>query len=175
MLSRRVWLGGTSALSLAAAAASCQGKPTLPANADDAPPFSGKTLDGETFDLQEHKGDVVLVNIWATWCEPCRAELPELARLHREYESRGFLVLGISADVKRLKTQVRNMVEDFELPYPIVHDWKNESVVSFKVNGYPTSFLVDRRGRIVWRRDGMVAKEDRELMGMMEAALAESV
>ncbi|MBL8947695.1 MAG: TlpA family protein disulfide reductase, partial [Myxococcales bacterium] len=72
-----------------------------------APALVGKTLDGEPFDLASMRGQVVLLNVWATWCQPCREELPELERLHELYASRGFSVVGVSVDRRAALRAVR--------------------------------------------------------------------
>jgi thiol-disulfide isomerase/thioredoxin len=134
--------------------------------------FTGKLLDGEYIALDDYRGKVVLVNVWATWCKPCKKELPELARLHREYEARGFLVLGVNVDSDALDGAVRAMVHNYDLPYPIVRDTGMASSPAFKVDGYPTSVLLDREGRRVWRRLGEIRPEDPELVQAIESQLA---
>lgn len=137
-----------------------------------APSLVGKTVDGEPFDLATLRGQVALVNVWATWCAPCREELPELERLHQIHGGRGFSVIGVSIDRRNAIRAVRQMAADFALTYPIVFDPESEAIADWQVVGYPTSFLVDRRGTIVWRRDGLVRPDDRELSTHLEAALA---
>jgi thiol-disulfide isomerase/thioredoxin len=137
-----------------------------------APSLVGKTLEGDTFDLSEHRGEVVLVNVWATWCAPCREELPELRALHERHGARGFTVVGVSVDRRAALASVRQMTQDFRLPYPIVFDPESEAIEGWKVHGYPTSFLVDRSGAVTWRRDGIVRPQDDELGAAIEAALA---
>ena len=157
----------------------CEGKPqqAAPATAaalagPPAPAFHGRTLDGEPFELAGLRGQVVLLNVWATWCEPCRAEMPELQALHARHREQGFTVVGVSVDAPRLAAEVRRMVEDFRLTYPNVHDGRNTIGPAFKVVGYPTTFLLDRQGAIVWRRDGMLEPGDAELAAALTAALA---
>jgi thiol-disulfide isomerase/thioredoxin len=155
----------------------CEGKPAEPAPttavaaAPRAPAFSGRTLDGEPLDLVGLRGQVVLLNVWATWCEPCRKEMPELQALHARYRDQGFTVLGVSVDAARLAAEVRQMVLRFSLGYPNVHDPQNSISAAFKVNGYPTSFLIDREGGLVWRRDGIIEPGDAELARHLAAAL----
>jgi thiol-disulfide isomerase/thioredoxin len=152
----------------------CQGKTeTKVTNAKAAPSFSGTTLDGDEFDLAALQGKVVMLNMWATWCEPCREELPELSRLHQEHQSEGFSVVGVNVDVRRMEKKVRRMAADFELPFPVVLDQKNASVRAFEVVGYPTTFIVGRDGSVRWRRDGMIFKNDAEVAEVLAAALAE--
>lgn len=159
--------------------ASCTGKgdgaPAAGAtqgNGMAAPSLVGKTVDGEAFDLGERRGEVTLVNVWATWCAPCREELPELERLHQRYGARGFSVVGVSIDRRNALRAVVQMAADFSLSYPVVFDPEARAIADWKVVGYPTSFLVDRRGTLVWRRDGIVRPDDRELGTHIEAALA---
>jgi thiol-disulfide isomerase/thioredoxin len=140
---------------------------------EDAPTFSARSLDGETVELADLRGTVVLINVWATWCEPCVAEFPELADLHRDLAPRGFTVIGLNADVASKRLQVRRMVEEHDLPYSIWLDPKNEAQVAFKLRGYPTSILIDRQGKIRWRREGIIVPGDAELMPVLEQALLE--
>lgn len=158
----------------------CEGKPRpadpAPASASDlplAPNFAGRTLDGDPIDLRGLHGQVVLINVWATWCEPCRAEMPELQALHARHRERGFTVLGVSVDAARLGAEVRGLVDEFRLTYPIVHDGGNTIGPLFKVVGYPTSFLLDRRGAVIWRRDGLLERDDPELTRALASALTD--
>lgn len=144
-----------------------------PAVYDDAPKFVARNFDAKEVALADLRGTVVLLNVWATWCEPCIAELPELAKLHTELEPRGFAVIGLNVDVASKRLQVRKMVDDHDLPFPIWLDPKNQAQVAFKLRGYPTSFLIDRQGKIRWRREGIIVPGDPELMPILEQALAE--
>lgn len=139
---------------------------------DRAPAMVGKTLDGEPFALTDLAGKVVLINVWATWCGPCREELPELQRLHAAHNGRGLTVVGVSVDRRGALRAVRAMADDFSLTYPIVFDPDSEAIADWAVRGYPTSFLVDREGMLRWRRDGIVRPDDAELGAAIEAALA---
>ncbi len=156
----------------------CEGKPRQPsptettAKGPQAPAFLGRTLDGESFELAAMRGQVVLVNVWATWCEPCRKEMPDLQSLHTRHQAQGLSVVGISVDAARLGPEVRGVVEEFGITYPNVHDARNTIGPLFKVVGYPTSFLIDRQGAIVWRKDGMLEPGDPELTQALADALA---
>jgi cytochrome c biogenesis protein CcmG, thiol:disulfide interchange protein DsbE len=136
-----------------------------------APALHGKTIDGERFELDALRGQVVLVNVWATWCAPCREELPELRALQLSLADRGFTVVGVSVDRAGALVQVRQMVDSFSLPYPIVFDPESRAIAGWEVRGYPTSFLVDRNGTIRWRRDGLVRPADPELAAQLKLAL----
>lgn len=169
-------LGLAAALGLGlVAVAGCTGKQQAPADGkyDAAPAYKKTTLEGETLELAALQGQVVLLNVWATWCEPCKKELPELGRLHGEHAAEGFTVVAVATDAPRNAGQVRRMVADYELPFPVVHDADNEVMRSFEVVGYPTSFLIGRDGTIRWRRDGMIMDGDPELAEQLTMALAE--
>jgi len=156
----------------------CEGKPPAPTDAratsahPPAPAFGGRTLDGEALDLVDLRGQVILLNVWATWCAPCREEMPELQALHARHRDQGFSVVGVSVDAARLAAEVRRVVIDFGLRYPNIHDPRNSISAAFQVHGYPTSFLIDRGGGVVWRKDGMLEPNDPELARHLAAALA---
>ncbi len=154
----------------------CQGKGDeadhAAATAPEFPRVVGKSLKGDYVALEDFRGQVVLMNIWATWCKPCKEELPTLEALHQEYRSRGFTVLGISVDSERSMDMVAQMVRQFGLRYPVLLDPASRSVPTLKVTGYPTSFLVGRDGKIVWRRNGIIATDDAELLSNLQSALA---
>ncbi|MDC0720007.1 TlpA family protein disulfide reductase [Nannocystis bainbridge] len=163
----------------------CEGKPGAGATARTGgaapvlalgapvPAFAGTTLRGEPLSLADLRGRVVLLNVWATWCDPCREELPDLQALHVRHEPEGLTVVGVSTDAARDARTLRNMVAGFGLTYPIVHDERNVVSGPFQVIGYPASYLVDRAGNLRWRRDGRIPTGDPELAAALAAALAE--
>ncbi len=165
------------ALGLIAAswALACQGKAGGDGKAEGGAAqaqFTGKSIKGEYLSLEDYRGKVVLLNIWATWCGPCRQELPELRRLHHAYADQGFMVLGISVDKERDFNKVQALVREFKLDYPIIFDPSSSAVGTFNVRGYPTSILLDRTGATKWRRDGLIRPSDDEATAHIEAALA---
>lgn len=111
------------------------------------PAYRYIALDGSELSADSLRGKVVLVNFWATWCAPCRAEMPLLERMHRRHADRGFVVVGLAVD--RVSTAaVRAFVVDRGVTYPIAHVDASAEAVFGGVRGYPTSFLLDRSGRI---------------------------
>lgn len=158
----------------------CSGKPdagrTLPAAVElgaPAPAYAGVTTRGIPFELEALRGKVVLLNVWATWCEPCREELPELQALSDRLSERGLQVVGVSVDAARDRALLDSMIAGAELRYPVVHDARNLISRIFKVIGYPTTFVIDRAGVVRWRRDGLIAPGDPELAEVLRRALAE--
>ena len=140
---------------------------------EQAPEFETKTLDGDDVKLADYRGQVVLLNVWATWCDPCIRELPELARMHEQLEDKGFTVIGLNTDVRNKLGAVRTMVVHHKLPFPVWVDFESKSQVVFKTRGYPTSFLIDRQGNVRWKREGEILENDPELGAMLETVLAE--
>lgn len=134
----------------------------------------GKTVDGTRFDIAELRGKVVLVNVWATWCAPCRDEMPELVRLAARGADRGVAVVGVSIDRRPDLLKVRAAIQQFAIPYPVVFDPDGEITAGWELRGYPTSLLLDREGRVRWRREGIIRPDDSDLASAIEAALASS-
>lgn len=138
-----------------------------------APGLYLNVLGGGDWRLEEQRGQVLLINVWATWCKPCRNEMPELARLHREYGPRGFSVVGVSTDPVRKEPEVRSMVEELELPFPILLDPDMETTHDWGVDGYPTSFVIDAEGGVRLRRDGIIYEHDEAVADTINEALAD--
>ncbi len=112
-----------------------------------APPFSLPSLTGGGKKaLADYRGSVVLLNFWATWCGPCRREMPALDRLARRYRDQGLTVLGISLDEE--PAVVKSFIRRLDVRFPILHDPEQEVARAYKVFAYPTSFLLDRQGTV---------------------------
>ena len=139
-----------------------------------APALQGKTVGGEYVQLSDYAGKVVLLNVWATWCKPCKQELPELGRLHRELSDRDFTVLGVTVDKVQAMPAVKHFIKQYDLQYPMIFDPDGHSVGAYEIKGYPTSFIIGRDGTLRWRRDGMIQDNDGALDKQLEAALAEA-
>ena len=112
-------------------------------------------LDGSgSGEIADYRGRWVLVNFWASWCQPCRAESPALERFHRRYRGEGFTVLGI--DTRDLSDDGRAFVERYGISYPQLRDGDGDRSRDFGTTGLPESFLVDPRGRLALLRRGPV-------------------
>src|ERR1700740_1834669 len=134
-----------------------------------APDFTLKDLDGKNVELSQYRGKVVLVNFWATWCDPCRVEIPWLIEMQQKYSAKGFTVLGIAMDEEG-KSVVAPFVEkeQFEIDgggkslmnYPIVIG--NEELVDKfgGLFGYPTSVLINRNGKQIKRITGLISYDE---------------
>ena len=113
-----------------------------------APDFALATLSGETFRLSEQRGKVVVLNFWATWCPPCREEIPDFVALQHEFRDRGVVFVGVSEDEEG-EAVVRPFAEEYGINYPIVFDDGTLTTRFEGVTGYPTTYLIDQEGRIL--------------------------
>jgi cytochrome c biogenesis protein CcmG, thiol:disulfide interchange protein DsbE len=134
------------------------------------PAYSAASLDGTTFDVAAERGNVMLINLWATWCGPCRFEIPELQKLHDEHGSRRFKVVGVSVDEGAPKI-VQEFVDQQKMTYPVVHDPEGKLAVLLDTTILPTSVIVDRTGKVVWKHLGIVRATDAEMLKALETAL----
>ena len=134
------------------------------------PEYSAMWLDGSKFDLASKRDKVVLLNLWATWCGPCRAEIPELQKLHNQLAPKGFEVIGVSVDESGAEP-VKDFVREQKMTYPVVLDPDGKLAGIFQTSVLPTSVLLDRTGKIVWKHYGLVMPGDEELMSAIEKAL----
>lgn len=134
-----------------------------------APAIDVATLDGSRFTLSERRGEVVLVNFWATWCGPCIVEIPDLQELHDTYHDRGFTVVGVSVEDGE-EELVRSFVDEYQMTYPVAIS--SDVADAFGgVYGLPTSFLIDRKGQVVERVIGLFPTE--EMLPRIEALLGD--
>ncbi|NJO24861.1 MAG: TlpA family protein disulfide reductase [Bacteroidia bacterium] len=115
-----------------------------------APELALEDINGNSFHLSEFKGKVVLIDFWASWCAPCRANNPKLLELYGKYKDKGFEILGVSIDNK--KDLWKNAIQHDNLTWKQVIDdkgWNAESTIVYGVDAIPASFLLDKKGRIV--------------------------
>ena len=112
---------------------------------DTAPHFAYQSLTRETLSSDSLRGRVVLVNFWATWCAPCRAEMPVLEAMYKRHKAEGFVIVGLAVDQAPTAT-VEAFVRDRGVSYPIAHVGREAEAVFGGVRGYPTSFLIGRDG-----------------------------
>lgn len=128
--------------------ASSGGRIASPRKGFHAPDFSLRTISGEVITLSELHGRPVLINLWATWCPPCRAEMPDLQAIYETYQEQGFLVLAINATYQDSPASVAAFVDEYELTFPVLMDHDGETARQYQMRALPTSFFVDREGII---------------------------
>lgn len=138
-----------------------------------APEYAAVTLDGDTARLGDLAGQVVLLNVWATWCAPCREEIPALQALYETHADEGFEVVGVSVDGRGEREGIRRFAGEFGMTYPIWHDPEDSFGVTFRTIGVPVTLLVDREGMVRWRHMGPVELTDPTLTEALAIALGE--
>lgn len=111
-----------------------------------APDFALTDLDGNTVRLSDLRGKVVFINFWATWCPPCRAEMPEIEAVHQEYKDKGVVVIGV--DISEPESTVRQYIQRGGFTWTIVMDSTGEVARNYNIAAIPTSFFLDREGVI---------------------------
>lgn len=114
---------------------------------DLAPDFQLADLSGQVFRLSELRGKIVFLNVWATWCPPCRDEMPSMERLHRSLTGTDFVMLAVSEDAQG-REAVEPFVRQLGLTFPVLLDPDGVIPKRFGVTGYPETFIIDRSGRI---------------------------
>ena len=118
-----------------------------------APDFSLRNLKGNYESLDSFRGQVVVLNFWATWCAPCRVEMPSFEKLYRRYRSEGVAVLAVTLD-KNAGPKIKSFVDEYELSFPILLDEKGEVERLYPSMTIPFTYVIDREGRVVARVDG---------------------
>jgi cytochrome c biogenesis protein CcmG, thiol:disulfide interchange protein DsbE len=118
---------------------------------DPAPAFAAPLLGGDTIRLAELRGAPVMLNVWATWCPPCREEMPALQTLHETYGDRGLRVVAVSIDSRGSESAIRGFLDDHGITFTILHDAGEVVSRQFRTTGVPETFLIDGDGVIVHR------------------------
>lgn len=141
----RQWLPG---LLLAACALGAEAAPPTGV----APDFTLRTLDGRNLRLQEQRGRVVLVNFWATWCGPCRVEMPHLNRLHDKYRAAGLVLLGVNVDED--PRAAAGVAAKLGVQFPVLLDTDKAVSRLYDLNSMPSTVLIDRDGKVRYLHRG---------------------
>ncbi|MBT8395732.1 MAG: TlpA family protein disulfide reductase [Gemmatimonadetes bacterium] len=144
-----------------------------------APGFSATDLSGSVRTLDDFEGTVLLVNIWATWCSPCREEMPSMERLYQSIDDPGFEILAISVDAPlgesdafgRPGGDLQAYSESLGLSFPVLHDPSGRVQQSFQTTGVPESFVIDRTGVIVKKIAGSTAWDAEQNVQLIQRLL----
>jgi peroxiredoxin len=118
---------------------------------DTAPAYSALTMQGDTISLRSLRGQPVLLNVWATWCIPCRQEMPAIEQLHAGFADSGLKVIAVSVDEAGSNADVRQFIKTFGLTFTVARDPDKRVSQTFRTIGVPETFLIDRNGRIARR------------------------
>ncbi len=145
---------------------------SLKAVARQAAPVLPLTLaSGRPLDMEALRGQVVLVNFWATWCPPCRREMPSMDRLDKMETGRPFTILAVN--VKEEADQVERFLDEMPMSFPIVLDTEGQLAKAWKAFVYPTSYLVDKQGHIRYSLNGTLEWDEPEIVEIIERLILE--
>ena len=149
--------------SLSLAASDLAGQP--------APDFALKSASGENLRLSEYRGDVVMINFWATWCGPCRQEMPLLDELYVRYQRVGFNLLGVNIDDNTGRAM--KMIDELGVTFPVLFDSRKEVSKLYDVESMPVTILIDREGRIRHVHHGYKAGYEDKYLDQIRSLLRE--
>jgi peroxiredoxin len=139
-----------------------------------APDFHAVTVDSIAVErsLADFRGQVTLLNIWATWCIPCEKEMPSLQRLYSEYQSQGLRIAAVSVDVQHMEKDVREFARRHGLTFDVLYDWKQAIARDYMTTGYPETFVIGKDGVIRFHMIGPVDRDSVQLRATITRLLA---
>jgi len=136
-----------------------------------APDFTLKSNSGTNLKLSELRGEVVLINFWASWCGPCRQEMPVLSELQNKYKDLGFTVLGVN--VEEDSAPARKLLRELPVSFPVLFDTSNTVSRAYNVVAMPSTVLVDRDGNVRYRHNGYQAGAETEYLEKVRSLVRE--
>jgi len=136
-----------------------------------APDFALKSSTGENLRLSEYRGDVVMINFWATWCGPCRQEMPLLDDLYNRYERVGFNLLGVNIDDD--SSRAMDMIRELGVNFPVLFDARKEVSRMYEVDAMPVTVIVDREGTVRYVHQGYKPGYEQKYLDQVRALLRE--
>lgn len=157
-----------TALLIGALPARAQAQSLTPVpNTPQAPDFALKDLNGDTHKLSDYRGQVVLLNFWATWCPPCRREMPSMERAWQQFKDQDMVILAV--DVGEDLDTVYTFLADYPVSFPLLLDEEAEVVRKFPVRGLPTSYVIGPDGRIMFQAVGGREWDDPQILEQLRA------
>ena len=169
--SRCAWLVLLLFVASAVGAAETRSVQTLPpvARPFPAPEFDLKGEDGKTYRLSDYRGKVVVLNFWATWCPPCRMEMPSMERAHKKVQGERIVILAV--DVGEDEDTVFEFTGQYPVTFPLLLDTDGTVIQKYPVIGLPTTFIIDPRGYVTHRAVGSREWDDEQLLGQLRQML----
>lgn len=140
---------------------------------EKAPDFSGNSFTGEEIKLSDFKNKILILDFWASWCSPCRKEMPFLIELHEKFENKDFEIIAINIDTKESKAQ--NFLEKLEIKpnFPLLWDKSSKIPPKFKLETMPTTYLIDKKGNIRFIHKGFKESYKEEFLTELEVLFNE--
>jgi peroxiredoxin len=140
-----------------------------------APSYRAVSAKGDSVSLEGLRGKPVLLNVWATWCHPCRDEIPELQRIYERYRGRGLELVGVSVDAAGHDDAIGAFARRYGMTYPVWRDPDETVSAAFLVVGVPATFLIDRDGVVRWKKTGPIGRSDTTLVAEIERTLSDEL
>jgi peroxiredoxin len=162
---------GLIVFAMAALLAGCNVTPEFAVQGQRVPQYAAADLGGREVRLQDLHGEVVLLNIWATWCYPCRREMPGLEELHRELSASGLNVVAVSVDAAGAAGEIREFLDELGLTMQVLHDSRSEISRVFATRGVPETFLIGADGVLRHHWIGRIDARSEAVRGPVLAAL----
>lgn len=145
--------------------------PALNAAPTPAPYFKLDSMAGKPVSLDQYKGQVVMINFWASWCGPCRTEMPLLEKLHAKYKPMGFTMIGVNVEPD--SNLAAKWLASTPVTFPILFDTKSEVSKLYSVAGMPSTVIIDRKGNLRWLHRGYKAGDENEYLDQIRALVRE--
>jgi thiol-disulfide isomerase/thioredoxin len=136
-----------------------------------APSFKLDSMAGKPVSLDQYKGQVVMINFWASWCGPCRTEMPLLEKLHAKYKPMGFTMIGVNVEPD--SSLASKWLQSTPVTFPILFDTKSEVSKLYSVAGMPSTVIIDRKGNLRWLHRGYKAGDENEYLDQIRALVRE--
>ena len=136
-----------------------------------APAFTLQALDGRTVTLAQFKGDVVMINFWASWCGPCRQEMPLLDSIYKQYKDMGFTLIGVNVEPDSHNADA--WLKKTPVSYPILSDPKSQVSQLYQVQAMPTTVIVDRQGVVRFVHNGYLPGDENQYMNSIRALIVQ--
>jgi peroxiredoxin len=133
------------------------------------PDFTAPLQDGRKVSLRDYRGKVVFLNVWATWCGPCRMEMPSMEILYRRYKDKGLEMLALN--LQESKSEIETFMRRNKLNFPVIMDQDGSIGNQYGIRAIPTTYLLDRQGRVVLRLTGSINWDDPDIFAAIEALL----
>ncbi len=130
----------------------------LPIDPVDAEDFSLTDIDGETVRLSDYRGDVVFLNFWATWCGPCKEEMPLMQSVYQDLQDEGFTIIAVN--FQETLDMARDYIREYGYTYPVPVDKTGEVSGRYSVRGLPTSYIINRQGRVIAAKAGQLVEDE---------------
>ena len=136
-----------------------------------APAFTLQSVDGKAVSLAQYKGDVVMINFWASWCGPCRQEMPLLDSIYKQYKDMGFVLLGVNVEPDSHSANA--WLKKTPVSYPVLYDPNSQVSQLYQVQAMPTTVIIDRRGIVRFVHNGYLPGDENQYMNSIRSLIVQ--